>query len=162
GAVFGTSRDGYVTNPVTGEDYNDRNAWGARGTIAWDPTPNFSADLSVDYQSEDNALTMGQAQNSLTNILGGTIYVVPNPVANSSFHAQATPGLPNHSDPIHKGAALHLSWDLGNDWTINSITGRRMLNYHDYVDIDATPVELGDVFVGVDQDQTSEELQAIY
>src|SRR5262249_9729482 len=64
GAVFGTSRDGYVANPATGEDYNDRNAWGARATVAWDPTPHFSADLSLDYQSEDNALTMGQAQNN--------------------------------------------------------------------------------------------------
>ena len=58
--------------------------------------------------------------------------------------------------------ALHLSWDLGNDWTINSITSRRMLNYTDYVDIDATPVQLGDVLVDVDQDQTSQELQAVY
>jgi iron complex outermembrane receptor protein len=160
--VFGTSRDGYVTNPATGEDYNDRNAWGARVALAWDPTSTFSADLSVDYQSEDNALAMGQAQNNLTNILGGTIYVVPSPTPDFTYHAQATPGLPNHSELLHRGAALHLSWDLGNNWTINSITSRRLLNYDDYVDIDATPVELGDVQVAVDQNQTSEELQAVY
>jgi iron complex outermembrane recepter protein len=162
GAFFAATRDGYVTNPTTGEEYNDRNVWGARAQAAWDPTSSLSVDFAVDYTEEDNALTMGQATNTLTNVLGTVIYPVPVPTPEFNFEAEATPGLPNSSVMTHGGASLRLSWDLGNAWTINSITGARELEYTDYVDIDATTVELGDVLVGVDQDQISQELQAIY
>jgi iron complex outermembrane recepter protein len=162
GAFFAATRDGYVTNPTTGEEYNDRNVWGARFQTAWDPTSQFSVDFAVDYTEEDNALTMGQATNSLTNVIGASVYPVPTPTPEFTFHAEATPGLPNSSVMDHGGASLRLGYDLGNGWTIKSITGYRELSYADYVDIDATTVELGDVFVAVDQDQISQELQAIY
>ena len=48
------------------------------------------------------------------------------------------------------------------DWTLKSITAHRDLEYDDFIDIDATPLELGDVFVGVEQDQTSQEFQLLY
>jgi len=54
-AIFGATRDGYVTNPVTGEDYNDRNVWAGRVQLAWDPSETFSVDFSADYADEDNA-----------------------------------------------------------------------------------------------------------
>ncbi len=163
GAIFGASRDGYVTNPVTGEDYNDRNAWGGRFQAAWDVTPDFSLDFSADYAAEDNALTMGQAVSTLVSFAGATpIGIVPTPAPPYDFTAQATPGLPNSSTMDHSGASLRASWDAGGNWTINSITAYRALNYDDYVDIDATQFEFGDVFVGVRQDQTSQEFQAIF
>src|SRR5690606_22702781 len=78
GAIFGATRDGYVTNPVTGEEYNNRNAWGGRFQAAWDVTPNFSLDFAADYAEEDNALTMGQAISTLVSFAGALpIGVVP-------------------------------------------------------------------------------------
>ncbi|MEQ1817774.1 MAG: TonB-dependent receptor [Terricaulis sp.] len=163
GALFGASRDGYVTNPVTGEDYNDRNAWGGRFQAAWDVTPSFSLDFAADYAAEDNALTMGQAVSTLVSFAGATpIGIVPTPAPEYDFTGRATPGLPNSSIMDHSGASLRASWDVGGDWTIKSTTAFRALNYDDYVDIDATQFEFGDVFVGVRQDQTSQEFQAIY
>jgi iron complex outermembrane receptor protein len=162
GSFFGVSRNGYVTNPVTHVDYNDRHAWGGRVQAAWDPTSTFSADVSIDYQHEQNALTMGQAQNSITNILGTVIYVVPSPTPAYDFHAQPTSTLPNLSTLQHEGIAAHLNWDLGGNWALKSITAYRRLNYSDYIDIDATPVQVGDVLVHVNQNQLSQELQAIF
>ena len=46
--------------------------------------------------------------------------------------------------------------------TLKSITAYRKLNTDDYVDIDATQYEVGDVFVGVDQNQFSQEFQLAY
>ncbi|MGE5502449.1 MAG: TonB-dependent receptor, partial [Ignavibacteriales bacterium] len=46
--------------------------------------------------------------------------------------------------------------------TLKSITAYRALNTDDYIDIDASQLELGDVFVGVDQNQFSQEFQATY
>ena len=160
--VFGISRDGYVTNPVTGEDYNDRHAWGARAQAAWDVNPNLSVDFSADYQQEDNAMTMGQPTSPIVSFAGATLYSPPTPLPEFDYHAVATPGLPNSSDLIHQGESVRVSYHASPEWTINSITAHRSLHYNDYIDIDATQFQVGDVFVGVDQSQVSQELQAIY
>ena len=164
GVLFGASRDGYVTNPVTNEEYNNRNAWGGRFQAAWDPASNFNVDFSVDYAEEDNALTMGQAVSSLTTIVGVPIPAgaVPSPLPEFNFTARATPGLPNSSEMTHWGSSLRASWELSDNLTLRSISAYRNLSYTDYVDIDATFLELGDVLVDVDQDQVSQELQAIW
>jgi iron complex outermembrane receptor protein len=164
GALFGAARDGYVTNPVTGEDYNDRNAWGGRFQAAWDPASNFNVDFAVDYAEEDNALTMGQAVSSLTTIIGVPIPAgaVASPLPEFNFTARATPGLPNSSEMTHWGSSLRASWELSDNLTLRSISAYRNLAYTDYVDIDATFLELGDVLVDVSQDQVSQEFQAIW
>jgi len=161
-ALYGSARDGYVTNPVTHDTYNDRNAWGGRAQLAWTPNARFNADLSFDYQHEHNHLTTGQALNSLTNIVGGIVYVVPSPTPPYNFQAQPSPGLPNLSELTHAGVALHANLDLGNNWELKSISAYRRLHYTDYIDIDATPAQIGDVLVHVAQNQASQELQAIY
>ncbi len=161
GALFGAVRDGYVQDPLTTAEYNDRNSFGARIQAAWDITPNFSIDISGDMAEEHTALTMGQAQTSLTNLLGATILPIPSEPA-YNFEASATPGLPNTSDLKHEGVSLRASWQITPDWALRSITAFRDLDYDDFVDIDATTLEIGDVFVGVRQNQLSQEFQAIY
>ena len=162
GALFGASRDGYVTNPITGEDYNNRNVWGGRFQAALDVTPDFSLDFSADFSEEDNALTMGQATNTLTTIIGVPLLVVPSPHPEFNFQATPTPGLPNSSVLQHWGNSLRASWEVNENLTLRSITAYRDLEYTDYVDIDATQLETGDVLVDVAQDQVSQEFQAIW
>jgi iron complex outermembrane receptor protein len=161
-ALFNTSRDGYVTNPVTGEDYNDRNATAARIALAWDAAPTFKVDWSADYAVEDNALVMGQPINTLTTLFGVPLLVLPATVPEFNFTARPTPGLPNSTELTHWGSALNATWDISDELTLKSITAYRNLQNSDYVDIDASYLETGDVFVDVNQDQVSEELQAIY
>jgi iron complex outermembrane recepter protein len=156
------SRDGYVENPLTGEDYNDRHVAAGRVKFAWDPSEDVQFDLSFDYADEDNALVLGQATNTLRNILGGAIYPLPATTPEFDFKATPTPGLPNSTEMTHWGGSAGMVWDLGDAWSLRSITAYRELTNTDYVDIDATPVELGDVLVDVDQNQTSQELQLIY
>ena len=161
-ALFSTSRDGYVTNPVTGEDYNDRNATAARIALAWDAAPNFKVDWSADYAVEDNALVVGQPVNTLTTLFGVPLLVLPATPPEFNFTARPTPGLPNSTELTHWGSALTATYDISEDLTLKSITAYRNLQNSDYVDIDATRLETGDVFVDVNQNQVSEEIQAIY
>lgn len=161
-SVFMATRDGYVTNPVTGDEYNDRNVGAGRVALAWDPTPTFSADIAVDYAQERNALQMGQATNTLFRASPFAFLQVITTPPPWNFQAVATPGLPNRQELSHGGVRATLSWDLTDDLTLKSITAARQLSYEDYIDIDATAFEIGDVFVGVDQDQASQELQLTY
>lgn len=161
-ALFGTSRDGYVTNPTTGEDYNDRNVGAGRVALAWDATPNLSIDWSADYAREDNALVMGQPINTLTTLFGVPILVLPPTPPEFDFTATPTPGLPNSTTLTHWGTALNINWEINDAFSLRSITAYRDLENADYVDIDATVLETGDVFVGVDQNQFSQEFHATY
>ena len=156
------SRDGYVENPVTGGDYNDRNVAAGRVKLAWDPSDDFQVDLSFDYADEDNALVLGQPTNTLTTILGVSLFPVPTTPPEFNFKARPTTGLPNSTAMTHWGSSANVVWDFADSWTLRSITAYRELENRDYIDIDATPIELGDVLVDVDQNQTSQELQLIY
>lgn len=54
-AGSGLSRDGYVTNEVTGNDVDDRSLFGLRGTLAWEPTLDFRTWVSVEHFEEDDS-----------------------------------------------------------------------------------------------------------
>lgn len=161
-SLLHSSRDGYVTNPDTGQKYNDKNSNAVRASLAWDPASNFRIDLNADYSKDDAGMTVGQAQNSLTNLLGAPAYTVPVPTPKYDFHTRTTPGLPNETRLETWGTALRMAWDLSDSLTLKSITSYRNLKTHDYIDFDATELEIADALVAVNQNQTSQEFQLTY
>ncbi|MFN7180093.1 TonB-dependent receptor [Hyphomonas sp.] len=48
-------REGYVKNTVTGNDIDSRNLWGARASIAVEPTDNFRALFMIEHFEEDDS-----------------------------------------------------------------------------------------------------------
>lgn len=157
-----SERGGYVTDPATGAEYNDKNSTAVRASLAWDPASNIRVDLNADYAKDDAGLTVGQAQNSLTYLTGGVVYPVPSPVPEYDFQTRTTPGLPNETRLETWGTALRLTWDLSDRLSLKSITAYRELETDDYIDFDATELEIADALVAVDQNQTSQELQLTY
>ena len=167
GLAFGLSalhseRGGYVTDPVTGAEYNDKNSTAVRGTLAWDPTDAIQIDLTADYSKDDAGLTVGQAQNTLTNLFGVPALVLPAVAPEYNFQTRTTPGLPNETRLESSGVSLRTAWDLSDALTLKSISSYRRLETDDYIDFDATQLEIADALVAVDQDQVSQELQLTY
>jgi iron complex outermembrane receptor protein len=160
-AALSSTRDGYVHDPVLNRDYNNKNTQAIRGALAFTPSDTFRFDLSVDYSSDDAAMNVGQPVNSLTTLFGTPLLAIP---TNAPYHftARTTPGLPNSTKLKSQGINGTFTWNLTDALTLKSITAYRKLNTDDYIDIDATQLEVGDVFVGVDQDQTSQEFQLTY
>ena len=154
-------RDGYVHDPVLKREYNDKNTWGVRGALAWTPVEAVRVDVSIDYNKDDASLNVGKPLNNLTTLFGGPLLTVPND-APYDFLARTTPGLPNSTKLEHWGTSAQVQWNITDALTFKSITAYRELKTDDYIDIDATQLEVGDVFVGVDQDQTSQEFQLAY
>ncbi|MFJ6025287.1 TonB-dependent receptor [Brevundimonas sp. NPDC092305] len=157
-----SERGGYVTDPVTGAEYNDKNSNAVRASLAWDPVSNIRVDLNADYSKDDAGLTVGQAQNTLTNLFGAPRLVLPAVAPEYNFQTRTTPGLPNETRLETWGSALRVAWDLSDNLTLKSITSYRELNTDDYIDFDATQLEIADALVAVDQSQVSQELQATY
>ncbi|QYC10187.1 TonB-dependent receptor [Brevundimonas nasdae] len=157
-----SERGGYVTDPATGAEYNDKNSTAARASLAWDPASNLRIDLNADYAKDDAGMTVGQAQNTLIDFSGNVIKALPAVAPKYDFKTRATPGLPNETRLETWGTALRIGWDLTERLSLKSITSYRQLKTHDYLDFDATELQVADALVAVDQNQTSQELQLTY
>ena len=162
-AVMRSTRDGYVKDTFRNKRYNDKDSIGGRAAVAFTPSDKVRLDLSADYSHDDAALQVGRPVNNLTTI-GGVPLVVSNAVGTGRYNwrGRTTPGLPNSTKLTHWGGSATLAVDLTDALTFKSISAYRNLKTDDYVDIDATQYEIGDVFVGVRQHQTSQEFQLAY
>ena len=161
-AAMGSARGGYVTDPVNGAEYNDKNTFSSRVALAWTPNERLSVNASADYTKDKSGLSVGQAQNSLTSAFGPVLYPVPLAIPEFKFSTTTTPGLPNETRFEHWGAAVTVAYDLTDTLSLKSITAYRNLDSDDYIDFDATALQLTEALVAVDQDQVSEELQLTY
>lgn len=162
-AVLRSKRDGYVEDSANDREYNDKDSIGGRAAFAFTPSSDFRVDLTADYSHDDAALNVGRPVNNLTTFSGG-ILVVSDPVGSGDYHwkGRTTPGLPNSTELRHYGFSGTAALDVTDNLTLKSITAYRRLKTDDYVDIDATQYEVGDVFVGVRQKQFTQEFQATY
>jgi iron complex outermembrane receptor protein len=157
-------RDGLVDDPATGREYNDRDNLSGRIALDWAPTDAFEARFAIDATRQKNALTLGRQEAPLVQVdlaLGPQVLQLP-PTGEYDFTGSSV--LPNDpgQDLNHWGTSLALAWDLNDAYTLKSITAWRSLETDFFIDIDATLLELGDVFVGIDQEQYSQEFQLLY
>jgi iron complex outermembrane receptor protein len=156
--------DGYVTDPATGRDYNGQDTRAVRAKLAFEPSENFTATLALDYTRQDNALTLGQPVATLYAVnLAGGINVLRLPTAGEYDFRTRTSFSPDKGQEMtHRGVSLAMAWDINEQWQLKSISAWRKLKTASFIDIDASEFELGDVFVGIDQKQWSQELQLQY
>ena len=162
-AVMHSEHAGYVRDRVLNQRYNDKNTSGARAALAITPASNVRIDLTADYSRDDNALNVGRPINNLVSAFG-VVLPVEDPVGSGKYDwtARVTPGLPNSTRTKHYGFSGTAAVDVTPGVTLKSITAYRNLKTADYIDIDATQYNTGDVFVGVHQKQFSQEFQATY
>ncbi|HPO23084.1 MAG TPA: TonB-dependent receptor [Arenimonas sp.] len=158
------TRDGYINDPVTNKDYNDEDTEAARIKLALHPSDDFSAVFSVDYTHQDNALTLGRPTAPLvrTDFALGAVTLLTPPLGDYNYQSRTSFGSDKGQQMTHWGAAGTLSWNVTPEWLIKSISSYRELETASFIDIDASQFELGDVFVGLNQHQFSQELQFQY
>jgi len=156
-------RDGLVTDPLTGKEYNDRDSLTGRAILRAKPSDSFELILSGDYTRQRNALTLGYATAPLlqTSLFpAGIKTLVPaEPYGRYDYKASTSFRGDEGQRLDHWGVSLTANWDLNDQFTLSSITAYRKLRPDLFIDIDATQAELGDVFVGLDQHQFSQEVQ---
>jgi iron complex outermembrane receptor protein len=162
-SLIRSTHDGYVKDDILDRRYNDKDSVGIRGAVAFTPSSALRVDLTADYSKDDAKLNVGRPVNNLTTFSGGVL-VVTDPVGSGKYHwkGETTPGFPNSTKMKHYGFSGTAAFDVTDAITLKSITAYRNLKTRDFVDIDATHYEVGDVFVGVDQNQFSQEFQATY
>ena len=160
-----SQRDGVVEDRTTGRDYNDIDTAAGRAILSYTPNDQLDVSLAVDYTRQRNALNLGRAEALLYqfNLATGGIKVLqPAPTGDWQFESRTSFQGNEGQATDHAGVALTVGWQISDDWRFKSITAYRDLDIDNYVDIDASAWELGDVFVGVDQEQFSQEFQLLF
>ncbi|HMP55567.1 MAG TPA: TonB-dependent receptor [Novosphingobium sp.] len=159
------SRDGIVTDPRTGRKYNDRDNLSGRAILRAKASDSVEVLISGDYTRQRNALTLGYLTAPMiqTDFALGAVQLAPaNPYGRYDYKASTSFTGDEGQKLNHWGLSGTVNVDLGNDFALTSITAYRKLKTRFFVDIDATQFELGDVFVGIDQNQISQEVQLKY
>jgi len=155
-------RDGLVTDPRTNRRYNDRDSLTFRSILRVRATDRLELLASGDYNRQRNALTLGYPTAPLlqTDFVTGPRQLVPaQPYGQYAFRASTSFTGDEGQRLNHWGINLTANWELTDTITLTSITSWRQLDPDLFIDIDASEAELGDVFVGIDQRQFSQELQ---
>lgn len=133
-------RDGYVDDLGTGADYNERDRWGIRGDILWEPSADVRVRLIADYDKIDENcciltnLVEGPTGASI-RALGGR-FVSEDPFAYNVFY-DIVPG--NRIE--NTGISLQGDIDFGFG-TLTSISGYRRNDVDSQFDPDATSLAL--------------------
>jgi iron complex outermembrane receptor protein len=165
-SVLHDERDGFVTDPLDGREYNDEDTTVARIKGNWDVTDDVNVVFSADYTKEDVKLTLGRpvalmySLNYNADFSGFTI--VPRYFPESGeWNYDSSTSMADRStqETDHWGGNVTVTWDMDARNTLKSITAYRELETNSYIDIDASTLELGDVLVSLDQNQFSQEFQ---
>lgn len=159
------TRDGIVTDPITGRKYNDRDNLTGRAILRARASDTVEVLISGDYTRQRNAPTLGYATAPIiqTNFATGATVLVPaNPYGEYDYKASTGLAADKGQKLDHWGISGTINLDLSDSLQLTSITAYRKLKTDFDIDIDASQFELGDVFVGTRQHQFSQELQLKY
>jgi iron complex outermembrane receptor protein len=158
--------NGYVTDSLTGQHYNDRDNNSLRFLVSSQLNDRLSWDFSIDYTDQENALTLGRAEAPLialdfADLTMPVLLSLPS-TEEYDFTGRSSFTDDENQELRHVGASFTLNYNISDNWDFKSITAHRDLDSDSFIDIDATEFELGDVFVGVSQQQLSQEFQFLF
>jgi iron complex outermembrane recepter protein len=141
GANF-NKRDGYVKDVVLGSDQNERNRWGVRGSLLFEPSDSFKLRLIGDYDKIDenccavvNVIAGPTAAAITSPLLGGQI-IANQPLARTSaLNFDSTNKIKNY------GFSGQANWETG-DIDITGIAAYRAVRSFTNQDSDFTSADI--------------------
>ena len=156
-SAFHNSQEGAIPNIVNGTHVGDRNNYGIRGKLLWQPSDKLSFLLTGEYQTgfaRDGQLIESLGTNPLYNLAFANFPVQPG----HNVYIDYSDGDWTANTRLW-GTSLQADYRLG-DFTLTSITAYRALKTTQLSDIDGSPA---DIFNhsdgGVDSNQFTQELR---
>jgi iron complex outermembrane recepter protein len=160
-------RDGYARYVNLGIDANDRNRWGVRGQLLFEPSDALSVRLIGDYdQIDEICCVVSNFFNNVTSpipalspglaitALGGQIN------ANNPFSYDSFANFPSINDIKNYGFSGQIDFDLTDTLSVTSISAYRAVRSFTNQDSDFTSADLiGDNRANTDIDTYTQELR---
>ena len=136
-------RDGYINVVNRGVDSNDRNRYGVRGQILWEPSDTVKIRLIGDYDKIDEiccgvANVVNGPTGGAVNFLAGGVGLVPNQPFSYNVY--------QNFDSVNKiknyGFSGQIDWDLTDQLALTSISAYRAVRSFTNQDSDFTSADL--------------------
>ncbi len=154
GAIAKLTRDGFGTNLTTGQENYNKNLFGARGTLQYEPSSDAFFRLSGDYTKDDSNPRGGHRLIPALNNPTGF------PVLANVFDSQGSLTSPKQSVEAY-GGSFFAELKPADFLTFRSITGYRKDDSATPIDFDALPVVDVDVPAFYNNEQFSQEVQLL-
>ncbi len=157
GSIARFRRNGFGENRFTGEENYDKNIFAARASAEFEPTSDWFFRLSGDYIIDTSEARHG-FRLFPSDVTGAE-------VLGDIFDTEAgvrdfAPFDDNRVEAF--GVQANAEWTV-NDWlTLKSITAYRQDDTDSLIDFDSTPAPTFDAWVVYQNDQFSQELQALF
>lgn len=167
-------RDGFMDNPFTGEESQDRDRYSLRGQLLWDVNDDATLRLIADKSHSDESccaatpLLYGPAQGAIDLVDGPEFSRLPaspypySGLPNSSlrdvFDRKFTSNVPYKDKVDDWGISAELNWDLG-DTALTIIASTRNYENFQQLDADHSSADLLTRVQTFDNDETSLEIR---
>ncbi|MGH6616817.1 TonB-dependent receptor [Sphingomonas sp.] len=155
-------RDGYIRNIYDGRKLNNRDEFGFRGKLEYEPSSDLTITAIGDYFKRTSDCCIW----TLAEVAGTPLAISPE---GKALAAGIVPGRGNleqnvdgdvFSNARSKGFSLQGDYRFGDGYTLTSITAWRAWQSHDGLDSDSSPDNLLNVnFTDFNQHQFSQELR---
>ncbi|MFV0478677.1 MAG: TonB-dependent receptor [Parahaliea sp.] len=145
-------RDGFGEFRNTGADNYDKDVTTGHIKLEWRPGDDLSVVLSADKTRDES------------NAKGG-YRLTPSLLSGQQPHGSvydSDTSLSTHNRVETEGVALHVAWDINEQWQLKSITAYREGNTETPIDFDSTAIASVDVPATYDDDQATQEFQLNY
>lgn len=154
-------RDGYITVVNRNTQSNDRNRWGVRGQILWEPSETFKVRLIGDYDKIDEiccgvANVVNGPTGAAVNALAGGVGLDPN----DPYSYTVYQNFDSVNDIKNYGFSGQIDWDLTDSLALTSISAYRAVRSFTNQDSDFTSADLiGDNRADTDIDTYTQEVR---
>ncbi|WP_158240723.1 TonB-dependent receptor domain-containing protein [Telmatospirillum siberiense] len=172
-SVYDTSRDGLLHSVATGKDYDDRARYGARGQWLANIRDNLTLRFIAEYNNEGDRQGVSapykeingagvwaqnaryQADAAALGLNSRTLYQ-----GHSIYGTDVYINDQQYMKVVQSGISLLTDYDLGNGFSLASITGFRNWNFYPLNDSDGSTLSLQPEAGGINHDkQFSQELR---
>ena len=156
-AAASLHRDGYGENITNGQPVSDKEILAARATIGYLGSEDFWFRLTADWMDDKSGVRGAQMLAPNTNALINVRNVPP-----LDHRYDIRSGMPNINNTQMDGASFTAGWNIGDAWTLKSITAFRESDTETNIDFDTLPQKIADVKAFYSDEQTSQEFQLNY
>jgi outer membrane receptor protein involved in Fe transport len=134
-------RDGYIRDVALGKDVNDRNRYGVRGQLLFEPSSDFSIRLIGDYDKiDENCCGVVNVINGPTGAIIGALG--GNLDRQNPFSYNVYNNFLSKNDIKNYGGSAEINYNLTDQLTLTSITSYRVVDAFTNQDSDFTSADL--------------------
>jgi len=126
--------DGLSTNLFDGKEYNGYEAWGLRGKLQFEATPDLTIDVIGDYRNSTSTPTF-----VLAEVLNADVAAALAPLELGLSNTDVNVNTPPRSDSEQWGGQVNAEYEFGDGFMFNSVSAIRSYAFDNNIDVDATP-----------------------